>query len=54
MKPTAAPAVFPLPWHRTMDEVFSDEADGCQCEGADYIGHEEDCPVWLAFTGDAA
>lgn len=50
----AAPPQFPLPDHRTMVDVLADEAHGCACELADWEGHQDDCPITMAFGEQAA
>lgn len=45
----AAPPVFPLPDHRSMADVLSDENFGCTCDMPDgEEGHDNDCPVIAA------
>lgn len=45
MRPTAAPAAFPYPDHRSMDQVLRDEADGCTCELTEIYGDQDGCPI---------
>lgn len=51
-RPTPAPARWPYPNHRTMEQVLRDEAEGCRCELVDELGDREDCYLLLRLAAE--